>query len=42
MLIVRVPNAEFNHMGDRYGEKLFTAIEELKFPFTDVEFWSEP
>ena len=42
MLIVRVPNAEFNHIGDRYGEKLFTAIEELKFPFTDVEFWSEP
>ena len=40
-LFVRVPNAEFCHIGDRYGDLISEAIENLGLEFRDVEFVSD-
>jgi len=37
-LFVRVPNPEFCHIGDRYGDLISEAIENLGLEFRDVEF----
>ena len=37
-LFVRVPTAEFRHMGDRYSDLIHEAIENLGLEFNDVEF----
>jgi DnaA N-terminal domain len=42
VLFVRVPNAEFCCIGERYGDLIRAAIENLGLQFTDVEFISDP
>ena len=37
-LFVRVPTAEFCHIGDKYGDLIQEAIENLGLNFEDVEF----
>ncbi len=37
-LFVRVPNPEFCHIADRYGDLISEAIENLGMEFRDVEF----
>src|SRR5580698_10324366 len=38
ILFVRVPNTEFCHIGERYGDLISEAIENLGLEFQDVEF----
>jgi chromosomal replication initiator protein len=37
-LFVRVPNPDFCHIGEKYGDLISEAIENLSLPFQDVEF----
>src|SRR5499427_4873329 len=37
-LFVRVPNPEFCHIADKYGDLISEAIENLGMEFRDVEF----
>ena len=41
ILFVRVPNPEFCHIGERYGDLISEAIENLGLEFRDVEFVTE-
>ncbi len=41
VLFVRVPNPEFCHIGDKYGDLISEAIENLGLEFQDVEFVTE-
>ena len=38
VLFVRVPNAEFCHIGEKYGDLISEAMENLGLEFQDVEF----
>jgi chromosomal replication initiator protein len=38
LLVVRVPTAEFQHIGDRYGDLIQEAIDGLSLDFDDVSF----
>ena len=38
MLFVRIPTPEFRHVGDRYGDLIQEAIENLRLEFDDVTF----
>ena len=38
VLVVRVPTQEFRHIGDKYGDLISEAIENLALGFDDVEF----
>src|SRR5579875_2835427 len=38
MLFVRIPTPEFRHVGDRYGDLIQEAIENLQLEFDDVSF----
>ncbi len=38
MLFVRIPTPEFKHVGDRYGDLIQEAIENLHLEFDDVTF----
>ena len=42
VLFVRVPNPEFCHIGERYGDLISEAMENLGLEFLDVEFVTEP
>ena len=37
-LFVRVPNPEFCHIGEKYGDLISEAIENLGLEYQDVEF----
>ena len=41
VLFVRVPNSEFCHIGERYGDLISEAMENLGMEFLDVEFVTE-
>jgi len=41
ILFVRVPNPDFCHIGERYGDLISEAIENLGLDFRDVEFVTE-
>jgi chromosomal replication initiator protein len=41
VLFVRVPNPEFCHIGERYGDLISEAMENLGMEFLDVEFVTE-
>ncbi len=41
VLFVRVPNPEFCHIGERYGDLISEAMENLGLEFHDVEFVTE-
>jgi chromosomal replication initiator protein len=41
VLFVRVPNPDFCHIGDKYGDLISEAMENLGLEFQDVEFVSE-
>ncbi|MDR3571148.1 MAG: DnaA/Hda family protein, partial [Candidatus Pacebacteria bacterium] len=41
ILFVRVPNPEFCHIGERYGDLISEAIENLGLEFRGVEFVTE-
>ena len=38
MMIVQVPTPEFRHIGEKYGDLISEALENLKLEFDDVEF----
>ncbi|MGA8111934.1 MAG: DnaA/Hda family protein, partial [Acidobacteriaceae bacterium] len=38
ILYVRIPGPEFRHVGDRYGDLIQEAIENLRLEFDDVSF----
>ena len=38
VVVVRVPTAEFRHLGDKYGDLIQEAIELLALDIKDVEF----
>ena len=38
VLFVRVPNPEFCHIGERYGDLISEAMENLGLEYLDVEF----
>src|SRR3974390_3400183 len=38
VLFVRVPNPEFCHIGERYGDLLSEAIDDLGLEFQDADF----
>ena len=38
VLFVRIPSPEFSHVGDRYGDLIQEAIENLQLEFDDVQF----
>jgi chromosomal replication initiator protein len=38
VLFVRIPTPEFRHVGDRYGDLIQEAIENLQLEFDDVSF----
>ena len=40
-MFVRVPNPEFCHIGERYGDLISEAMENLGMEFLDVEFVTE-
>ena len=42
ILFVRVPNPEFCHIGERYGDLISEALENLGLEFRDVEFVTAP
>src|SRR5271167_4043463 len=41
VLFVRVPNPEFCQIGERYGDLISEAIDDLGLEFEDVEFVTE-
>ena len=41
VLFVRVPNPEFCHIGERYGDLISEAMDDLGMEFLDVEFVTE-
>ncbi len=41
VLFVRVPNPEFCHIGERYGDLISEAMDDLGLEFQDVEFVTE-
>ncbi len=41
VLFVRVPNPEFCHIGEKYGDLISEAIENLGLEYLDVEFVTE-
>src|ERR1035437_3735798 len=41
VLFVRVPNPEFCHIGERYGDLISEAMENLGMEYLDVEFVTE-
>ena len=41
VLFVRVPNPEFCHIGERYGDLISEAMDNLGMEFLDVEFVTE-
>jgi chromosomal replication initiator protein len=41
-LFVRVPNPEFCHIGEKYGDLISEAIENLGLEYQDVEFVTDP
>jgi len=41
ILFVRVPTQDFCHIGERYGDLISEAIDDLKMGFRDVEFVTE-
>src|SRR3954467_4414978 len=38
VLIIRVPNAEFRHIGEKYADLISEAIDKLAFSYDDVQF----
>ena len=38
VLFVRVPTAEFRHIGEKYGDLISEALENLQLEFEDVQF----
>src|SRR5208283_3050795 len=40
-LFVRVPNPDFCHIGEKYGDLISEAIDKLGLEFQDVEFVSD-
>ena len=38
MMVIQVPTPEFRHIGDKYGDLISEAIENLQLEFEDVEF----
>src|SRR5690349_14597328 len=38
VLVIQVPTPEFKHIGDKYGDLIQEAIENLHLEFDDVEF----
>ena len=41
-LFVRVPNPDFCHIGEKYGDLISEAIENLGLEYQDVEFVTDP
>ncbi|MDR3749444.1 MAG: chromosomal replication initiator protein DnaA [Acidobacteriota bacterium] len=41
VLFVRVPSADFCHIGERYGDLISEAIDDMGLPYQDVEFVTE-
>src|SRR5262252_1265223 len=41
-LYVKVPNPDFCHIGDKYGDLISEAIENLGLEYLDVEFVTDP
>src|SRR5664279_5566499 len=41
-LFVRVPNSDFCHIGEKYGDLISEAIENLGLEYQDVEFVTDP
>ncbi len=41
-LFVKVPNPDFCHIGDKYGDLISEAIENLGLEYQDVEFVTDP
>src|SRR3974390_3498926 len=41
-LFVRVPNPDFCHIGEKYGDLISEAIENLGMEYLDVEFVTDP
>jgi chromosomal replication initiator protein len=41
-LFVRVPNPDFCHIGEKYGDLISEAIENLGMEYQDVEFVTDP
>ncbi len=37
-LFVRIPSAQFDHIGERYGDLIHEAIEQMKLDVDDVKF----
>jgi chromosomal replication initiator protein len=42
VLFVRVPNPDFCHIGDKYGDLISEAMENLGLEYQDVEFVTDP
>jgi len=38
VMFVRVPTAEFRHIGDKYGDLIFEAVDNLGLEFEDFQF----
>jgi len=38
VMFVRVPTPEFRHIGDKYGDLIFEAVDNLKLEFEDFQF----
>src|SRR3954451_9138602 len=38
ILFVRVPTPEFRHIGDKYGDLIQEAIDNLAMDFSDIQF----
>src|SRR2546430_3730081 len=38
LLVVKVPTPEFRHIGEKYGDLIQEAIENLNLEFEDVQF----
>jgi len=38
IMFVRVPTAEFRHIGDKYGDLIFEAVDNLGLEFEDFQF----
>src|ERR1035441_9244179 len=41
-LFVKVPNPDFCHIGEKYGDLISEAIENLGLEYQDVEFVTDP
>jgi len=38
VMFVRVPSPEFRHIGDKYGDLIFEAVDNLGLEFEDFQF----